>query len=128
VRLHGGVLEHPAASHAWAAFGLPRPPSSGGWVLCGDGGWTCHVEQGHYGHRSRKGTWLFSVGCRLPSLVWGPARGCERLDEGFHSKAERARARAAGQRPRHRMAQKGNESTPPAFAELLLDMARSVPR
>jgi len=36
VRRWGGVLEHPAVSLAWAAFDLPRPPSSGGmgsWLL-----------------------------------------------------------------------------------------------
>jgi len=32
---------------------------------------TCHVEQGHYGHMSRKATWLYAVGVSLPSLQWG---------------------------------------------------------
>jgi len=32
VRRFGGVLEHPEASHAWAAHGLYKPPKAGGWV------------------------------------------------------------------------------------------------
>lgn len=33
VRRYGGVLEHPAKSHAWRAFGLIEPPGRGGWVI-----------------------------------------------------------------------------------------------
>lgn len=78
---------------AWARFGLARPLSSG-WHAAGlAGGWCCRVEQGHYGHRARKPTWLLAVRCSLPSLLW----------------QERLR-------------------TPPAFAEILLTMARSVPQ
>ncbi len=33
VRKYGGVLEHPAESHAWEYFGLNRPPRSGGWIV-----------------------------------------------------------------------------------------------
>lgn len=57
VRRWGGVLEHPKDSRAWAHFGLTRPPRSGGWIAADfEGGWTCCVEQGHYGHLSRKAT------------------------------------------------------------------------
>lgn len=73
VRSWGGVLEHPAFSDAWTAFGLNRPPTGGGWVnadLCG--GWTCYVEQGRYGHDAKKATWLYACGVdALPSLLWG---------------------------------------------------------
>jgi hypothetical protein len=42
VRKFGGVLEHPAASSAWQAFGLITPPRAGGWVVADwVGGWTC---------------------------------------------------------------------------------------
>lgn len=77
VRGYGGVLEHPKDSHAWTAFGLTRPPKDGGWVFDGTG-WTCCVEQGHYGHPARKATWLYYVGPRKPrDLVWG--RGAQRI-------------------------------------------------
>jgi hypothetical protein len=95
VRKWGGVLEHPAHSYAWKHFGLIAPPMDGGWVVADfQGGWTCHVEQGNYGHRARKATWLYA--CRvkdLPSLIWGKSAARARLDDGYHSKAERERER-----------------------------------
>lgn len=126
VRTWGGVLEHPEASHAWAAFGLPRPPKSGGWIHgARPGEWTCCVEQGHYGHRARKATWLYAVSFSTPrDPVWGPSRG-ERLDEGFHSRAERLAARAAGRKPRPRLSTAENLATPIAFRDVLLGIAAS---
>lgn len=32
VRTYGGVLEHPAYSDAWKAFGLAKPDRNGGWT------------------------------------------------------------------------------------------------
>lgn len=72
VNRFGGVLEHPAFSKAWPAYGLTRPPKAGGWVPSGRG-WVCHVEQGHYGHRARKATWLYACKTDRPDLVWGPS-------------------------------------------------------
>lgn len=126
VRRFGGVLEHPEASHAWSAFGLNKPSRSGGWVRADfHGGWTCCVEQGHYGHKARKATWLYAVGAALPELIWGPSSG-ERLDEGFHSKAERDAARAAGRKPVRRLSSADNIATPIAFRDLLIGIAQSV--
>jgi hypothetical protein len=128
VRGFGGVLEHPEASHAWAHFGLNAPPRDGRWVsadFCG--GWTCCVEQGHYGHRARKATWLYACDTELPELRWGPSRG-ERLDEGFHSTEERQRLRAAGQKPRRRLNRAERVHTPIEFRNVLLWLARSVYR
>lgn len=129
VRHWGGVLEHPEASHAFKAFGLPIPPRHGHWVTDGRGGLACCIEQGHYGHRARKATWLYVVpgapAWTGPEMKWGPSAG-ERLDEGFHSKAERDAARAAGQKPRPRLSAAENRRTPPAFRDLLLSIARSV--
>jgi hypothetical protein len=128
VRRWGGILEHPEASHAWRIFGLCAPPRHGGWVNADFlGGWTCCVEQGHYGHRARKATWLYAVGTELPSLKWGESEG-ERLDEGFHSAEERRAARAAGQRPRRRLSTAENLATPLPFRDLLLSIARSARR
>ena len=124
----GGVLEHPEASHAFKEFGLVVPPKTGGWFHDGSRGdfetWTCCVEQGHYGHPARKATWLYYAGVNPPpSLIWGPSSGV-RLDEGFHSKAERDAARAAGVPPRKRLSTVQNIVTPPAFADLLISLAR----
>ncbi len=150
VRRWGGVLEHPACSHAWARFGLAAPPHTGGWIMADVvGGWTCHIEQGSYGHRGRKATWLYAVGVNLPSLTWGPSRATARLDLGFHSKEERARHRRFMRPPAgiskqeraerraylekreawccpERMGKRERLATPAPFAELLLHMARSV--
>lgn len=70
VREFGGVLEHPAFSAAFDAHGIDIP-LRGGWQRSLDGGWVCHVEQWHYGHRAKKATWLYAFGVSwLPSLEW----------------------------------------------------------
>lgn len=129
VRKWGGVLEHPEASHAFKRFGLRLPPKTGKWWRtgkdCNDDEFVCCVEQGHYGHPARKATWLYYVGPRPPELIWGESAGI-RLDEGFHSKAERDAARAAGQKPVKRLSTVQNIVTPPAFAELLIGLARTA--
>lgn len=72
VRKWGGVLEHPAYSKAWDMFGLPKPDRHGGWTRGICGGYSCHVEQGRYGHPAKKATWLYVQGVeRLPELRWG---------------------------------------------------------
>jgi hypothetical protein len=126
VRTWGGVLEHPEASHAWRAYGLIAPLRGGGWSVADDvGGWTCCVEQGNYGHPARKATWLYTTGTSLPILKWGPSTG-RRLDEGFHSKAERDAARASGRPPVSRLNRRENVHTPAPFRDLLLSIARTA--
>ncbi len=123
VRRWGGVLEHPAYSAAWAAYGLPRPPRGGGWQqgLCG--GWSAHVEQGRYGHPAQKSTWLYAVGVELPSLRWGatPDRASTALVSwcGNHT--------AAGE-SRPRVGKRVAAATPREFRDVLIAIARSVER
>jgi hypothetical protein len=126
VRLWGGVLEHPEASHAWKHFGLAKPPRSGGWIAADDaGGMTCCVEQGWYGHKARKLTWLYAIGTALPDLKWGRAPGdFVRLHVGFHSAEERRRAIKTG--ACQRLSKRQRAATPHAFRDLLLSLARSV--
>ena len=128
VREFGGVLEHPEASHAWSAFGLNKPPKTGGWIAADFmGGWTCCVEQGHYGHLSRKATWLYAYGVDLPELIWGPSSVDLRVaGAGFHSKAERDAARLAGNAARNQLPTKLRNVTPAPFRDLLISMARSA--
>jgi hypothetical protein len=127
VRTWGGVLEHPEASHAWRAFGLISPPRGGGWHAAGDWiGWTCCVEQGAYGHRARKATWLYAVGVELPTLQWRAMGEFVRFDLGYHSTEERRRDRAAGIAPPCRLSARQRQATPPAFRDVLVAMARSV--
>jgi hypothetical protein len=123
VRNYGGVLEHPAHSHAWAWFGLAEPPAIGWGRADNFGGMTCQVEQGHYGHLSRKGTWLYSVGCGTPDLRWGPSE--QKINPVALAKHGYEKARRIGM-----MAMIGGKdktiirnATPPAFRDVLLSLA-----
>lgn len=125
VRRFGGVLEHPEASHAWAAMGLVAPPWRGGWVPAGDElGLTCCVAQGHYGHLARKMTWLYAVRTDCPELVWGPTEPRLRMDPGFHTAEERRRAVKTG--VVQRLSKVQRTATPEPFRDLLLSIARSA--
>lgn len=114
----GGVLEHPAYSKAWAAFGLTAPPAVGCWVSSGPG-WACHVEQGHYGHRARKATWLFAVGTELPVLSWGPSDASAWCSPGASLAVSRGKAFET-------MPKRERLATPAAFRDLLIAIARSA--
>jgi hypothetical protein len=127
VRRCGGVLEHPWGSHAWSHFGLNKPSRDGRWVKADEfGGWTCCVEQGRYGHYARKPTLLYAVRCTLPELDWGhsPAR----LDPALIARVGLKKAQRLGE-----VCSKGGGTdskfrigTPPAFRDILIQMARSV--
>lgn len=127
VRTWGGVLEHPADSHAWAHFGLNKPPRTGSWIVADDvGGWTCCVEQGRYGHYARKPTWLYAIGCELPELDWGESE--PRLDPAIVARMGLKRAKRLGE-----VGGRGGGkdsaariSTPIPFRDLLLSIARSA--
>lgn len=111
----GGCLEHPATTHAWDYFEIEHPQRSGGWTKPDRfGGSSCYVEQGHYGHRARKATYLYAVRCQLPQLIWGVSRpptiarprgGTQGTNCEVMGKQERLR-------------------TPLAFRDLLLGLAR----
>lgn len=124
VRTYGGVLEHPEASHAWTWFGLNKPPRAGSWVKADEyGGFTCCVAQGHYGHRAQKLTWLYAnkIKLPLPELKWGLCPGKVRLDDGFHSKEQRARAIKTG--VCQRLSKRQRQVTPNEFRDLLIKLA-----
>jgi len=125
VRRFGGVIEHPEGSHAWTAFGLNKPPRTGGWVTADfEGGWTCCVEQGHYGHRARKATWLYAHSVELPDLKWGSCGKKERLEDGYHSTEERRRAVRTG--ICQRLSKNQRTATPQEFRDLLIGIAKTV--
>lgn len=127
----GGVIEHPADSHAWAAFSIPAPPRDGGWIYAGLDtagikAWTCCVYQGKYGHFSGKPTWLYVAGVSrrdLPELRWGKTE--QRLHPTALEKHGYAKARRIGM-----MAMVGGKdktrirnATPPEFRNLLISIA-----
>jgi len=125
VRRCGGVLEHPAYSDAWKAFGLTRPDRKGGWSGPDEfGGYTCHVEQGQYGHRARKGTWLYVVGVsELPQLKWGKSEARAVVSNlSWDNTKNKDYFRGKGER----LDRKEASATPSAFKEVLLGLVRSV--
>lgn len=125
VRRFGGVLEHPAHSDAWHTFYLPEPPPTGGWVAGICGGWSCHVELGHYGLPARKQTWLYACGAdhHLPELKWGPYLS-DAPGGGWWLGKGRGHAPVGAQRMRGSSA--ANSRTPPELRDELLTIARSA--
>lgn len=127
VRTFGGVLEHPADSRAWARFNLNPPPRGSGWVAADMlGGFTCYVEQGHYGHISRKPTWLYAFAVDLPELNW--AIGEQRIPQEMIERYGYEKARRIGVVAmiggKHKTRKRN--ATPPAFRDVLLSVARTA--
>lgn len=122
VRTFGGVIEHPEASHAFNFYGINKPPKTGGWVKADNfGGYVCCVEQGHYGHKARKATWLYLNKFKPRPLVWGKATGKMRMDMGPHSKDQARRIRQAeGYRPAKRLSSYERLATPLEFRNELI--------
>lgn len=116
VRAWGGVLEHPAETKAWPAFDLPRP-MQGAWMRTFCGGWVTQVAQSSYGHRAQKLTWLYYFGASMPpALDWSTAPHTARVS--YLQNRGAARVEMMGHRER--------SATPPAFRDLLLNIARSA--
>jgi len=128
VRGFGGVLEHPAD---WDYFGLTKPTRGSGWIAAdwmtaSARGWTCYVEQGHYGHPANKPTWLYAVGVDLPDLNWslGAQRLHPRALELYNYATARRKGWAAMVGGKHKT--QIREATPIPFRDVLISMARSV--
>lgn len=127
VRLFGGVLEHPADSRAWAHFGLAKPDRAGWWCRADQhGGWTCCVDQGHYGHEARKRTWLYACKTDLPSLIWGPCD--QRIPQWMIERYGYAKARKIGVVAmvggKDKQAKRNRSPLP--FRDLLIAIARTA--
>lgn len=126
VRNYGGVLEHPAGSKAWAFFGLAPPKRGAGWSEADEfGGWSCCVDQGHYGHFATKETWLYAAHVGLPELTWG--KGQQRIPQWMVDRYGYEKARRIGL-----VAMVGGKdkvkirnATPAPFRDLLIGIARS---
>lgn len=123
VRSFNGVLEHPEASHAFRYYGLPIPKILGGWTEPDIyGGRSCCVAQGNYGHAAQKMTWLYGVGIDFKELTWGKTPGRTLIDEGFHSKEERARLIKTG--VCQRLSKRQRTITPIPFRDLLISLVK----
>ena len=118
VRDYGGILEHPAASAAWEYFSLNKPPRAGGWVSADEfGGWTCCVDQGHYGHKAQKATWLYACHTDLPELRWG--KSARRVDGSLGRREIRTGTC-------QRMSKNQRKRTPEEFRDLLIEIASTT--
>lgn len=129
VRAWGGVLEHCADSHAWDWYDLGKPRRGEGWFRDKHGAQTCYVEQGHYGHFSRKPTWLYVVSPKpLPELNW--TKGAQRLHPVALARHGYEKARRIGMVAMigGKDKTKIRDATPPEFAALLLSIAQSASR
>lgn len=117
VRTFGGVLEHPAKSHAWDHFGLPKPRGNG-WQSRRPGVWSCEVWQSAYGHRANKATWLYCISDeRPPELDWSRPTGTHQI--GFHDQRGKDRNKPT-------LGRREALATPAPFRDLLLSIARSA--
>ena len=124
----GGVLEHPAHSKAFERFCILAPQAGAGWQydMLNDL-WVCYVEQGNYGHSSRKPTWLISKFCAdLAPLNWTKCE--QRLPQWMVDRYGYERARRIGV-----VAMVGGKNktsirnaTPEPFRDILLSIARGV--
>jgi len=121
VRGFGGVLEHPRGSALWVRCGLPLP----GELPDAFGGVTIEVEQVRWGHVARKRTWLYLVGVHDAGIDPPPrdpthwaSGGRGRSSRMGHPVPPGIKVCSAEQR----------RKTPPAFAEWLLQLARTARR
>lgn len=124
VRAYGGVLEHPAYSGAWKAFGLPRPEYVDMWTPGRCGGYSCYVEQSRYGHAAKKATWLYAFGIaarNLPSLCWGRVH-----DSKVTATVSWCGNRTVGGAVRRRIGKEEARATPIEFRDLLIRIAESA--
>lgn len=114
VRAFGGVLEHPQLSTLWKVAGLPEPEQGRDEF----GGWTLIVDQHWFGHRARKRTRLYIVGCEPQNLPVMPMKLGEATHTvGLWSGRDKATCRPCITKPEY-------EGTPPEFARWLVELAR----
>lgn len=112
VRRWTGVLEHPARSMLWPTVGLPEPGE-----IDFAGGWTLVVDQFWWGHRARKRTRLYIVGCAPRDIPAMPLTlGDAPCTLGLYSRRDRARCRPSISKPER-------EHTPPELARWLVELA-----
>ena len=110
----GGVLEHPAKSRAFVAYGLAKPVGIG-WKRAGLHEWVCEVWQSAYGHRANKATWLYYSGTTPPfELRWARPRGTHQI--GFQNQ----RGKAAN---KPTLGKREANATPLEFRDELLRLA-----
>jgi len=126
VRARGGVLEQPAGSKMFEAFALPKPGASD------EHGFTVEVEQVAWGHPARKKTWLYIVGVARSVVAAGILTGgtvTHWVSGGRNPLRKNGRCGGGIVPPGIKVCSaQQRRRTPPAFAEWLVSLARSVQR
>lgn len=113
----GGVLEHPAKSRAFAAYGIPKPTGLG-WQRVGLHDWVCEVWQSAYGHRANKATWLYYSGANVPAeMRWERPIGSHQV--GYQDRRGKARNKPT-------LSKREANATPVEFRDALLALARNA--
>lgn len=110
IKKYGGVLEHPAKTRAWEAFGIGSPKPCR-WVQYGSY-WVAEVWQSTYGHRANKATWLMYVGEKKPfDLNWERRIGSYQI--GFSDQRGKNKNKPT-------LSKREANATPPAFRDELI--------
>lgn len=117
IRKVGGVLEHPRASKLWKEMQLPIGRQTDEY-----GGYTLSVDQHWWGHRARKRSLLYIVGCSRSELPHMPFKlgGADFVITSGKRKGE------LGWKPR--VTDKEREQTPIEFAKWLIEVAEKCNR
>lgn len=117
VREFGGVLEHPSQSDLWRAQKLPAPGARDQF-----GGFSLVVDQFWWGHRARKRTVLYIVGCApadvpgMPMILGNAPMLCGT------SGRKKDGTRTPQARPEIKKSER--EHTPPALCAWLVELAQ----
>jgi len=110
IRKYGGVLEHPRASKLWPDH-LPMPGKSDRF-----GGYSISVDQFWWGHKAKKSTLLYIVGCPIRELPVIPMR-FDAIEYIVGSSLSSRRNR------KKEITKKEREATPIEFAKWLIEVA-----
>lgn len=108
VRECGGVLEHPEHSSLWPDMALPIGKERDSF-----GGFTLSVDQFWFGHKAKKGTFLYVVGCEPGEIPPFSLR--------FENPQFVVASRKKG---RKEITKAEREATPEGFAVWLLELAK----
>ena len=112
IRKYGGVVEHPRASRLWPEY-LPTPGQVDKF-----GGYSISVDQFCWGHKAKKSTLLYIVGCPIRELPAMPMR-FDAIQYTVSSKIKKK----SGRRILKEIPKSEREKTPIDFAKWLIEVA-----
>ena len=111
IRKNGGVLEHPRASKLWPTY-LPLPGQTDKY-----GGYSISIDQFWFGHKAKKSTLLYIVGCSINDLPVIPLR-YDAIEYVVSSSSSSKR------KQKKEITKKEREQTPVELAKWLIQVAK----